>query len=269
MQLPALIATIKYLIRLLLRLYSIPCSSYHILRPMADPRIFKRKTLSVECHIDVTLPPGVVLPLGLILMTDSSSRSMCVFASLLSLVDSRFNLSSFIFVMRSSLVRVLLCLGIATASKTSSASEELKSMLDRDRDSPFSALRASSAVPSSTAVSPPNEIVGESIPLIDDIRRSFRSILDASATFPSSHSCIRAFRSIPIDSYCINKFVPSSATSSVSLRVLSDSSRRTCSFACKPRIPEDREFSLRSCARQRSRPGVRGILGVAGTGKPK
>ena len=219
-------------------------------------------------HIDAIRPGGVVLPFGRKLITDSSSLNMRVLASTLSLTESLFSLVSFIFAMRSSLVNVLLCLGMATASKTSSASEELKSILDRDLVSPVKAFKASKALPSSTAVRPPKEVVGESMPLIEEIRRSFRSMLEARAAFPSSHSCIRAFKSIPTDSYWIIKLVPSSKTSSVSFKFRSDSSRRMCNFAWRPRMPDDRELSFLSCARHRSRPGVRGTFGVGGRGKP-
>ena len=176
-------------------------------------------------------PAGVALPRGLIFITDSSSLSIWVLASALDFLDSLLILSSFIFEIRSSRAIVLRCLGMATASNTSSASDELKSILDRDRGSPFNDLSASAAPPSSTAVRPPSDVVGESMPLMVEMRRSFRSILDAKAALPSSHSCVSAFKSIPIELYWIIRFVPSSDTSSVSFRFLSDSSRSTCNFA--------------------------------------
>jgi hypothetical protein len=49
-----------------------------------------------------------------------------------------------------------------------------------------------------------------------------------------------------MDSYWTIRLVPSSDTSSVSFRLLSDSSRRTCNFAWRPRIPDDSEFNLRN-----------------------
>ncbi|KAI7326830.1 hypothetical protein KC326_g58 [Hortaea werneckii] len=71
--------------------------------------------------------------------------------------------SSCIFTIRSSLVRVLRCLGTARASNTCSSSDGVVPKLERlDRLPPFSALSASSGVPSSsTAVSPPILETGE------------------------------------------------------------------------------------------------------------
>jgi hypothetical protein len=215
----------------------------------------------------VTRPPGAVLPLGLNFITDSSSRSMRVLDSALSLRDSLLALSSFIFTIRSSRLNLEACLGKAMASKTSSTSELLKSMLERDLDSPFKIFNASMGFPSSTDVMPPKENVGDSTLLMEDTRRSFRSMFNARAALPSSHSCINALRSIPTDSYWIIRLAPSSDTSSVSFKFLSDSSRRTCSFAWSPLIPDEREFNFRNWVRHRSRRGVRGSFGVAGTGK--
>lgn len=167
-------------------------------------------------------------------MTDCSSRNICVFASAFSRMLSRRERSSFILMIRSSLVIVLLCLGTATASKISSSSEILKAPLDLLVSKPLRARKASAASPSSTEVNPPRDMVGDIIPLIaliEDMRRSFRSMALAMAVLPSSHSCISALRSTPIDSYCSIRFGPISDNSMESSSALSDSSPRTCSFA--------------------------------------
>ena len=104
------------------------------------------------------------------------------------------------------------------------------------------------------------------MPLMLDMRFSLRSIVFANAAFPASHSFIRTCKSMPMLSYWTIKCAPKSEMSSDSSSALSDSSRRTCILACKERIPVDRVPNLRSCPRQRSRPGVSGTLGVAGIG---
>lgn len=146
--------------------------------------------------------PGPVLRRGRRLITDSSSRSIFVLASAVSRAVSRFTLSSFILTILSSRVRVLRGptpgRGRPIASNTSSFSE-LNSGLRRL--SPFNAFNASAGVPSSTDVRPPKLVVGESNPLIDEIRRSFLSIVFASAALPASHSFINDLKSTPMASY--------------------------------------------------------------------
>ncbi len=171
-----------------------PCK-YASPAPCPNPQIKIIKTL----HIDVIRGADEVFPRGLKPMTDCSSRNICVLASCLSLMLSFRSLCSLIWAILSSRVSVLRCFGIAIASNTSSTSELLKSILERDLTSPFNIFKASVGLPSSTDVKPPRDVVGDIIPLIDDILLSFRSILLASAALPASHSCTRARRSTPIE----------------------------------------------------------------------
>lgn len=200
----------------------------------------------METMRGVVVREGVVLTRGLgrRLMTISSSRSMPLLASERSLATSLFSRSSFIFAILSSRVRRLRGRGMATASNTSSLSPLLLTS-----SSPFNALSASEAVPpmtSSTAVGPLTELAGERSVLMDDRRFSLRSMPDASAARPSSQDCMSALRSTPMESYCSKRFDPSSEMSSDSSRDRSDSSLRSWSFACKPRMPVENPLSLRS-----------------------
>lgn len=178
------------------------------------------------------------------------------------------SLSSFILDSLSSLVSMLRGLGLATASNTSCESTSGESLAsERPGDSPVSALNASAAVPSSFAVTPLIELRGDSKVLMDDSRFSFLSIPTARAALPSSQAVISSLRSVPIDSYWVIRLGPSSDMSFESFNALSDSSLSKWSFACKPRIPLDKELNFLSCDRQRSWPGVKGDFGVGGTGK--
>lgn len=113
----------------------------------------------------------VVRPLGRSLMTVSNSLSICVLAFAFSFTIASLTRSSFALATLSSLVKVLLCLGNATASNISSL-ELLVIVLDRDREgfeNPSGACKASEGLPP-TAVAPERLKVGEAgnMLLVDD-----------------------------------------------------------------------------------------------------
>ena len=152
----------------------------------------------------------VVRPLGRSLMTVSNSLSICVLAFAFCFTIVCRTRSSLVLAILSSLVRV--CLGKATASNISSL-ELLVIVLDRDLegfDNPLRVCIRSLGV-SSTAVVPERLKEGEfgNRLLVDDkdLLCSFLSRFIAKAALPSSHSCIRLFRSVPIESYWASKSV--------------------------------------------------------------
>ena len=103
----------------------------------------------------------VVRPLGRNLMTVSNSLSICVLAFAFSFTTVCLPRSSFVLAIRSSLVKILLCLEEATASKISSL-ELLVRVLDRDRgfENPLRACSAFLGLPP-TAVLPERLNVGD------------------------------------------------------------------------------------------------------------
>lgn len=142
-----------------------------------------------------------------------------------------------------------LCLGRAMASYTSSSEQfaEMLGLADVGVNSPFRARRASAGPPSSTTVRPPRLSAGDLKPLeFRETRLSWRSMFNAKATLPFSHVCIRLRSSAPMVSYCAIMLVLKSAKSSLSSKLLFDSSRRICILACKPRMPCESEFSFLS-----------------------
>lgn len=220
-------------------------------------------------------PPGPMVEslFGLKLITISNSFNMPLLASAFSLCIALISLSSFILANLSSLVSTLLGrAGSATASNTS-GSLGLGEEFRVGEVSPVSAFSASSAPPpvsfsSPTVVNPLREVAGEYNMLMDEIRFSLRSIPDARAALPSSQACCSILRSWPMDSYCDMRSKPTSEISSASLSAFSDSSRNSASLAWRPRMPVDRELSLRNCVRRFSRLGERGNLVSGMAGKP-
>src|SRR6266536_1590896 len=172
-------------------------------------------------------------------MTVSNSRSIWVLASAFSRTILCRKRSSFIFAILSSLVIEFLFRGTAMASKISSSETSID---DGGRLSPLRILRASEGLPP-TAVWPPRLNVGDIGDLISMEDREENlfglSQFNDRAALPTSHSCKRAFRSAPTESYCVASVLERLDSSSSWSRLPSDSSLRTWIFAGSGLMPGD------------------------------
>lgn len=218
------------------------CKCNH--NPFRQPSLAKQKFVlhkevadwsSVNHHQTLVSLP-VVRPLGRSLITVSNSFSIWVLACDFPFTMTCLIRSSLILAILSSLVSVLRCRGRAIASKISSP-ELLVVVFDRDRGGlvrPFGACKESFGL-APLALVPPRVKVGDIARALlgDDSDRlwSFLSRFVASVARPYSHSCIKHFKSAPIESYCVNKSDADSDASSDGANALSDSSRSSRIFA--------------------------------------
>ena len=227
------------------------------------------KLANENIHRQILVSHPVVRPLGRSLITISSSLSICVLEWAVSFAIVCPIRSSFLFAILSSLVKVLLCRGSATASNISSP-ELLVVVLERDRvrfGRPLSACRDSWGLPPTMAVPPKLEVrdTGRAFSVVEnDLLWSALSRLVSKAALPCPHSSIKPFRSAPIESYCARRFVPVPDLSSVRSKATLDSSLKSLIFAWRPRTPCDKLPNCLNWLLMRSLPGVNGTFGVDG-----